>query len=627
MKSTVSFRHIFYFGLFISQLILVCAAGDVIAQTEFPPEVKLQLAKNLERQGNLEKALDLYRELYKTQPGNPSYVNNFKRLLERLKKYEEWISVLDAQLARQPNHATLLGDRGRVLYLWGKEDEAKEIWENIIRLNPGNQHHYRLVSSMQQRVRLYDEAVNTLLRGRKHLRQPALFANELANLYQYRRNYGMAAREWLNWVSADNRYIQMAERVINSFPADSAVVAEVTEALESTVSDSTGNVHFRRLLAGYYIKNREYDKAFESYRILDDQLNADGMQILSFANQIYQIGRYNNAIRAYTYFLNTYPDNKMLVQGSLGLARALERSGFAETADEPDSARAALLDMHRRQAVAEYDKIIQKYPNSPFALEAHFHKGDILFNHIFDLDGAIAQYEKVRQISPNSDRAWDAMLKMGDCYVAKGDLDQAERYYSLVKTNARSIFNTMVTADFNLLKIEYYRGNFDTLKEQLNILIETVPRKTNLSNDLIAMSIMLEENLANDPEPLKKYALAEFLVRQRKLTEALALLKLVYQDTPGHPAADDVLLLTAELLTAMEKYTEAIDTYMLLVDNFPLSTLLEPAYRAAGILYEEKLRDYTQAIGMYESFLVNFGESIYLEEIRSRLRRLQQAVS
>ncbi|MFC1562136.1 tetratricopeptide repeat protein [candidate division KSB1 bacterium] len=594
------------------------------AQTAISNEQKLKLAQAFERQGEYERAMEFYKELYQSQPNNAVYGNYYARMLENMKMYEEWIALLDTMILHTMSRPNLMAEKGRALYLWDHEQQAYDIWEEVIQLDPKNSNNYRTVASVQYRVRLYEDAIQTYLRCREELNQPNLYANELANLYSYRRNFGKSTEEWLNWVSIDKRYFAMAERAINGFPPDSAVVAQVTAALERIVADSSNNADFRRLLSGYYIKNNEYEKAFESYKILDYMTRATGNQILAYANQVYQVGRPVFAIDAYTYFIETYPNSKNLAQALLGRARAYERSGFEQRTAPSDSAEAALRTQHRKRAIEEYSEISKSSGNASAVLESFYRTGEIRFHHLFDIDGAIEAYTMARNISPGSERAWEATLKTGDCFLAKGDMGEAAQYYMMIRASRGPAPELKTQAAYKLLLNDYYLGNFERLREQLEILLASTPSAADLHNDLISLSMFLESNMTGDTEQVKAFAEIEFLIRQNKLHEALAALQSLSAVIEGHPIADDALFLTGEIYVGLEQYDRAVTTYRLLEELYPTSARAEQAYMKIGQIYEEMLQDHIQASAAYESFLRKFSNSIYLDDVRIKLRRLQQ---
>ncbi|KPK95582.1 hypothetical protein AMJ80_04785 [bacterium SM23_31] len=596
------------------------------AQIDKEISQKSILAQQLERQGDLEKALILYKELYALQPENNVYQSRIRRILENLKKYEEWTGYIEEALKKQGEDISLLSERARAYYLLGNENEARKTWDTIIQLSPDSEYNYRTVSQFQQGFRLYDDAINTLLLGRENIKKPMVFANELSTLYQIRQDFRLAAREYLNMVMVNPGYFKIAEQVINSFPPDSEVVADVTDELEKVVTDSLDNADFRKLLSGFYIKNREYRKAFASYVVLDSMVQANGNQILSYADQIFQIGEYDYAIQSYTYFLQQYPENENTGQARLGLARSLEKSFFDEkyTDTMDDSIQTAYRKQNQKRALDEYEAVTSIYKNTPWEVEAYYRIGEIKYYRLFDLDGAIKAYETVRKLSPQSTLGWESTLNIGDCYLSGGDMKKAAEYYTMLEKAGGKFTQIMFRAQYNLLMNEYYAENFSDVRKSLEELFAKIPKNNDLSNDILALILFLDENLEADIEPLRSYVKAELLIRQRKLSEAEALLKENINTIGSHPIADDMVFQAAHIQKEMGRYEESIATMQQLIDRFPRSLLLERASITIAGLYEEKLHQTEPAIAEYEKFLRRFGNSIYLDEVRERLRKLQQ---
>jgi len=590
----INLKRIYFPVLWICILGFIITYNTTTAQQGLSPEQKLKLAQNLEKQGQYEKALEIYKGLHNNQPNVPAFAQFYARMLELLKKYEEWITLLNTRLEQEPNNPSIMSEQARAFYLWGREKEARELWEQVIQLAPENPNNYRVVSNYQQRSRLYDDATQTLLRGRERLNNLTLFANELANIYQYRRNYGLAAAEWLNWVSANPRHFAMVERVINSYPSDSDVVAEVTGSLEKVVGNSPQNINFKRMLAGFYIKNREYDNAFENYKIIDTALNAAGVQLLAYADQIFLIGQFDHAIKAYTYIVDRFPGTPNSGRMRLGLARSLDKSGFERNIAENDSVGTVRQKDHRRRALEEYNTVTKLYENTPWGVEAHFRIGDIHFNFLFDIDSAIKDYNTVRRLAPQSQWAWRATLRIGDCYVAKGNISQSAPFYSSLQTAGKPFVNLAVEADYKLLLNEYYAGNFDSLRVRLEKAIQEMPKNADICNDFIVLLLFREENLTGDPQPVNMVAVSEFVIRERKLHRK------------------------------MGYYDKAVETFEKLESLYPFSQHAEQGLIAIGEIYEEEFRDYQRAINIYDDFLKNFGTSIHTDMVRSRLRRLQK---
>ena len=117
---TVNLKGIIKIVLLISVLLAVSYPGDLFAQGRNTTDQRLRLAQNLERQGELESALMILKELYTIQPENVLYANNYTRILERLEKFDEWILILNDRIERQPKNTGLTGELGRAYYLSGE---------------------------------------------------------------------------------------------------------------------------------------------------------------------------------------------------------------------------------------------------------------------------------------------------------------------------------------------------------------------------------------------------------------------------------------------------------------------------------------------------------------------------
>ena len=603
-------------------VILSISVSETLAQRNNQLNQKFALAQQLEKQGEFARALVLYIEVHEAQPTNNSYFTKVRRMLENLKMYDEWIRHINEGLQKKRDDITLLGEFAKANYYQGKEDIAHDTWNSIIELNPGAEFNYRTVSQLQQSVRLYDDAIGTLLLGRKNLNNPLAFANELASIYQYRQEYKLATREYLNMVNVNPGFQKMVEQIINGFPQDSAIVADVTGELEKVVADSSLNANFRRLLSGFYIKNKEYDKAFSSYIHLDSLVKANGAELFGFADQIYKIGIYDYSIDAYNYVLKTFPESKDAGRTRYGLAQSLEKSaGTGSSATKPPGAQDETM---LQKALDEYEFITGNFMNSQWAVEAHYRIAEIRFHRLFDLDRAIDSYETVRRLAPQTKLAWDATINIGNCYLTGNDLVKAGEYYKLLETANNRFLSAKLQAQFNLILNEHYSGNISHVKESLEDLFVKTPRNNNLSNDIMDAMLFLDENLTGDTEPLLNYMRAELLIRQRKLSEAESLLMSGLSAAESHPIADNFRYRIAELQRDFGRYDESIESFQILIGLYPESTLAEKAFVAIGDIYADILRDYDRAIARYSLFLLEFPRSIKLGEIREKIRTLQK---
>ncbi len=581
---------------------------------------RITLAQNLVRQGQNEQALKIYRDLFEQHQDHDALYALYKQALDRTLKFDEWLTVIDKRLLTKKNDLQLMSDRFYVLYKSGKELEARASWDDMINRMPNNEAVYRFISAQHQRMRLYDDAIATMLKGRENLNDSGLFANQLANLYYSRRNYKKATEEYLNWIKADKRMLSVVERMINSFPADSEVVADVTEQLENFSTDSSTHVYVKRLLAGFHIKNKEYDKAYESHIILDTETKTTPQNLLSYSQQMLNMGKYEYSLKG---FQNIVENTETGYEPTalFGWARSLEEIEAQSYigSEITDSLKQNGIEL----AFDKYNEVINRFRKGNEVIHSYLRIGNIKNDYYSDPDGAIESYAKVIQMDPTSPYGHEASIKTGDCYLKKGDIEQANNSYRSVTQIHPETLDIELFGEYKLLMSDYMTGKIDGLKAGFDSLFVRTPKNKDLSNDIINMIMFLEDNAGSDTA-LKNFGNAELLIHQGKSVEAENLLLSILENSSDMPLADDVFNRVGEIRLGRGLYTESINTYKELIEKYPESPFNEPAHLKIGTILEKNLKDTQGAIKQYEEFLIKYGNSIHVDEVRLKLRNLQK---
>jgi TolA-binding protein len=113
------------------------------------------------------------------------------------------------------------------------------------------------------------------------------------------------------------------------------------------------------------------------------------------------------------------------------------------------------------------------------------------------------------------------------------------------------------------------------------------------------------------------------LSRQKKFSEAIAVLTSAIQAFPDSPLVDDALIQKAELSIAVKQYNDALLSYQKLLADYPKSILRDKAQFGLGELYQMELKDKEKAIQAYEEVLAAYPHSLLVEEARTRIRMLR----
>jgi TolA-binding protein len=307
---------------------------------------------------------------------------------------------------------------------------------------------------------------------------------------------------------------------------------------------------------------------------------------------------------------------------ALAMKELTVRADTAQTTLPPGG---TIPEAHSRYATAidYFRKIIEEYPNSDFAARAAYQIGLIQFEKYFDLDAALASFTSVQQSLPSSSTIqYDIAIKIGEVLTAKGDTANARLWFRRVVAAPTATPDQQDEATYRLAEVEYFCGNFAEAMKTLESI--SINLTADYANDALGLSAFLQENTMTAPAPLKDFARADFLTRQKKYTEAITIFQALVEKYQQALFVDDALLRIAMLQTQAGRYNDALLTYQQLLHQFKESSIaLDRAQFNMAELYDYRLKDKAQALAAYERLLAEYPQSLFIERARKRIRELR----
>ncbi len=601
----------------VGWLLLASTPQSGLAQSLDQRNSRLRIAQDLERRGLYDRALRIYFSLYQQVPRNQLYYEGVKRNLIRLDRFDELSTIVEEQI-RRTGDPRFLADLGDVRFRSGRHEEARAIWRDLLEKHPQNRAVYPYVANAMISNRLYDEAIEVYLQARRNLNQPDLFVFELGNLYAIRLNYDAATREYLDFLEKQPNQFGYIESRIATYTKEPEQAHKVAELLQKRLEQSKHEYLMRKLLADLYLRIGDYSRSLQQFKILEAMTNpldrktkAGGQELYFFADKALRAGEVEHARQAFDLILTNYADSPFRFKALFGLAQAHQLQGRAEA------------------AIRAYEDLIAAAPTSPLAYEAQMQIGEIYFEDLFDLERALDAFKAVVERFPNDPRTVEAGFRIGDCYLARGDLKEATTWYQ--KPLARRGVKP-AQRDKALYKTAYalfLEGEYDAALERLNQITAAVAQKPasgeDYVNDAFELIFIIEENRKSE-EALRAFTEAQRLQHLREFDQAMARLKDLVERFPQTPILDDALLHLGELARIQGHYEAAIGYFAQLVQEQPESVYAPLAQKRIGEVYEEDLGDAHKAYSAYEQVLIRYPNSLYLEEVRQRMRRLQPRI-
>ncbi|MFQ5707102.1 MAG: tetratricopeptide repeat protein [bacterium] len=599
-------------------LVPICWRFDpapLYSQTRQQLSSQLRIAQNYERRGNYESALRIFKNLYDLVPGNQLYYEGVKRNLLRLNRFDELITIIKARLDKNDDVRSW-ADLGNVYYKKGLPEEGRKIWAQLLAEHSHKKAVYVYVAQAMLQNRLYEEAIEVYKLARTNLKQDDIFVFELADIYVLRLNYKLATLEYLKYLERYPRQFTTIETRIARYTKEPEDARAVASILREAISSTRQEFYVRKLLANLYLRYKDFDKSFEQYKILEKMKKpfagrdkSPGRELFHYAELARIAKDYQHARQAYSLIINDHKSSPYKVRAEYGLALASQKSGLAE------------------KALLSYDALIRSFPNSPWAQEALFQKGEIYLEQMNDIDRALAMFQDLLQKYPKSTKRGITQIRIGDCYAERGAFDRAQQWYE--KTQAEDAVKPSLKEKALYLSayVDFVRTKFDDCLEKLNRITanlnENTAERESYKNDALELIFLIEENRSSSPEALKAFARARGSKLQKRYAEAIKELQEILDNYPSAAILDDSLLELGDIEETRGNHTVAINYYQGLVNEFPQSVYNALAQKRTADIYQQGLGDLQKAREAYEAILIKYPNSLYIEEVRQKLRNLE----
>ena len=582
---------------------------------------QVQIANEYLLKGDKTKALELYRELAKTDANVPFIHNNYINLLLDLDKYDEAQSYLKKVIKQDPKNLQYRLDVGLTLLRAGDESKADKYLRELIAENKDNVQRVKLISDYFLSRSLTDYGILTLTESRIALGSPSLFCLDLAMLYRVKGNQDKMVQEYLSYVTQSAANIQYVKNVLQTLLTKQEELESLEKHLYDKVQQFPDVEVYADLLIWVTLQQKNFYASFIQARAYDKRYKREGEKSMDVARVALDNQDYDNAAKIYRYIIREYPNSQNYLLARLGLLRTREERIKNSFPVKTDSVRAL---------IADYESFVNQYPNNTHSLEASKNEALLFANYLDQKDSAIqilnnlianpkaSQYLKAR-----------AKLDLGDIYMLKGEPWESTLLYSQVEKTQKEN-QVGYEAKLRNARLSYYKGDFTLAQEHLDILKQATTRE--IANDALELSMRIKENIAVDSvgTALKEYASIELLLSQNKTDLALKKIDNLKQgvSSTGAPISnqtilDDVYWLEANVRLKKAEFQIVISLLQKILDDYADDILSDDAYFLQGEVYERYLNDQSKAMEIYRNFLTKYPGSVYAAEARKRFRQLR----
>jgi tetratricopeptide (TPR) repeat protein len=375
-------------------------------------------------------------------------------------------------------------------------------------------------------------------------------------------------------------------------------------------------VVYSELLIWDLIQLKDYDGAFIQAKALDKRLRENGKRLFDLGEITKNEKQYDAAITCFQYIVDTHPKDAPYYYNAKSAILACRRLKIEETNNYTQN------DIDELKEYYQY--FIDEYPrndNKAAEVMRDYARLEALYDH--NVHAAITKLQDIiTWPSLTSQTRNEVKLDLGDYYLISGDVWEATLLYSQVD-KAMKDEPLGETARFKNAKLAYYRGDFALAQGQLEVLKAATSEL--VANDALELSVFITDNLGLDSvlEPMHLFAQTDLFIFQNKLDEAEATLQLLEKKYPAHKLADDIEFLRYAMAMKRNLTDDAILHLENIRQNYAYELLADDAIFKLGEIYQYIKGDVEKAKLCYEQIILNYSNSLYVNEARKRYRLLR----
>ena len=562
------------------------------------------LAESYFREGEYEKASQIYESLEKNNPFNTRYLKRLITCYQETSNYEKAADLLQKKLLNNPSQHYLRIEIGYNFDRQQKTALAKKEYDFAIDAITSDPSLGGIMGRMFQQNNLLDYAIEAYSKTMR-LYKNASYEFQIAQIYGEKGEFEKMFDSYTQLIDKDENYLggvqRFTSRYINEDATNSNNIAFKKSLLKKSISNPK-NV-WNELLSWLFTKQKEYGKAFIQEKALFNRDPAYIETVFRLAKIAFENNDITTAKKCFDFIL--------------------EKTNFIE---EKLTAELYLLKIAvkttDKNSASLFEKTLQKYGVNRNSLEIQLEFADYLTFKINNPSKAIEVLEKALLLSTSKFKNARIKLKLGEVLVFTGRFNKALLYFSQVQTQLKN-HPLSQQARFKVAQTSYFKGDFKWAKSQLKVLKGSTTQL--IANDAVDLFLVISDNEPKDsiPSGLIDFAKADLLAYQNKNTEAIAIYSAMAQKYQGQNIEDEVLFNQAALYLKENQYENTISNLLKIISINADGILVDDSYYLLAEVYKNKIKDTEKASEYYQKIIFEKPSSIYLVDARKKYREIR----
>lgn len=573
------------------------------------------LAENYFREGEYEKATQIYKKLYDQSPFNSTYLYRLISCYQQTESFDIVEDLLTNRLKKDSNQSYLHVFLGYNFSKKQREDLAKIQYEKAIQSIENKNPYTITIARAFSDYNLLDYAISAYEKAMK-VNPSANFGFQIAQIYGEKGEYQKMFESYIDLLDSNERYLNVVQRSVSKYITDDAENEANVLFRKAVLQKSVNNPknEWNILLSWLFIQQKEYEKAFIQEKALFNRNPTDVSMIFELGEIAFEDKNYETAQNCFQFIIDKTASIEEKINANLFLIKVAIETKNSETN-------------------TFFEKLFKEFGINSATINLQVAYADFLTFQKNNPEKAIEILEKALTFSASKFEEARIKLKLGDVFVFIGQFNKGLIYFSQIQTQIKN-HELGQEAQFKVAQTSYFKGDFEWAKAQLKVLKGATTQL--IANDAVELYLKIIDNEPVDsiPSGLKEFAKAELAFYQNKNEDALQIVNSLFNDktiltnglTAGEVLYDDALFLKAKILIKQEKYLVAIEQLEKIVTADNQGFLTDDVYYLMAETYNFNLKNQEKAKEYYQKIIFEQPSSIYLVDARNKFRKLRGEV-
>ena len=562
------------------------------------------LGENYYREGEYEKATQIFTKLYSKNPFNTSYLSRLISCYQETDQFLKAERLLKSIIKKNPKQGFLYVYLGYNYERQQQKELAQDNYNLALKSLNKSTSFGGIIGRIFKDYNLLD---NSILAYEKAMSQNknVNYSFQIAQIYGEKGDFKKMFEAYINLVDKTETYLSLVKRYTGKYLTDDAE-NEVNILFRKTLlrkSASNPKDIWNELLSWLFIQQKDYGKALTQEKALYQRSLADLGAIFDLGKIAFENKNYEEAKECFNFINQTTKLSEEKIAANLYIAKiAVATNSFS--------------------AENLFESLFKEFGKNILTLKLQVVYADFLTFSKNKPNEAKAVLEYALQFSQSKFDKARIKLKLGDISVFTGNYNKALIYFSQIQTQLKN-HELAQKARFKVAQTSYFKGDFAWAKAQLKVLKGSTTQL--IANDALELFLTITDNEPVDsiPSGLKQYSKAASLAFQNKTQQAIDTLRIINRKFKGQPIEDEALFKQAKLLIKQNNFDAAIINLEKVITLNPEGILIDDAYYELAELYKNHLKNTEKASEYYQKIIFDYSSSIFLVDARKKYRRIR----